>query len=66
MSECSVIEVLLVDNPKKAPSISCCMQSNVPEPIQLLLTEFSHLFAEPVDLPPSRSCDHSIPLIEGS
>jgi hypothetical protein len=31
-----------------------------------LLDSFSHIFAEPNELPPNRACDHSIPLVEGA
>jgi len=45
-------------------------QSAVPAPllpaIQEILTEFAALFEPPVGLPPSRDCDHSIPLIPGA
>lgn len=40
--------------------------SSVPEAIQHLLHEFDFLFAEPKSLPPSRFCDHHIPLIAGA
>lgn len=38
----------------------------VPAPIQALLTQFSHLFEEPSELPPRRACNHSIPLVQGA
>jgi hypothetical protein len=36
------------------------------EPIQHMINEFDYLFAEPQGLPPSRSCDHVIPLVPRS
>jgi hypothetical protein len=33
--------------------------------VQLLLNQFSSLFAEPKGLPSQRLCDHTIPLVEG-
>jgi hypothetical protein len=39
--------------------------SDIPE-VQQLLTEFDQLFQEPTVLPPSRNCDHQIPLIPGA
>jgi hypothetical protein len=33
--------------------------------IQQLIDEFVVLFEVPIELPPSRTCDHSIPLVEG-
>jgi hypothetical protein len=37
-----------------------------PPQLQELLNEFTDLFAEPLELPPWRSCDHTIPLVEGA
>lgn len=34
--------------------------------IQAILNEFVAIFAEPVSLPPRRSCDHTIPLVQGA
>lgn len=39
---------------------------NVPAPVQKILQEFAGVFAEPSGLPPTRYCDHRIPLIEGA
>jgi hypothetical protein len=38
----------------------------LPAEIQLLIDQFSELFQEPDGLPPSRACDHEIPLIPGA
>lgn len=38
----------------------------IPEKIQQVLQSYQDVFAEPKDLPPSRNCDHKIPLIEGA
>lgn len=44
--------------------------STVPSPldpaVQAILDEFAAVFAEPVGLPPRRSCDHTIPLVQGA
>jgi hypothetical protein len=37
-----------------------------PAEVQRLIHDFVVLFEVPVDLPPSRSCDHSIPLVDGA
>lgn len=40
--------------------------SVVPVVIQEVLQQFKEVFAEPTGLPPSKSCDHRIPLVEGA
>jgi hypothetical protein len=40
--------------------------AGIPAAIQSLLDEFDDLFQAPDSLPPSRQCNHSIPLIPGS
>jgi hypothetical protein len=42
------------------------LQVNIPADIQQLIEEFGDLFAVPSQLPPTRACDHSIPLIDGA
>jgi hypothetical protein len=65
LRELSVVEVVLIsDSPQQ--SDSCFAQTELPESVQELLHSFDHLFAEPQGLPPSRACDHSIPLVEGA
>jgi len=41
-------------------------QPEIPLPIQSLLDKYSTVFDEPVGLPPSRACDHAIPLTSGA
>lgn len=38
---------------------------SIPPSVQQLLYTYAYLFEEPKTLPPSRFCDHSIPLIQG-
>jgi hypothetical protein len=37
-----------------------------PFEVQQLIAEFAVLFELPTELPPARSCNHSIPLVEGA
>lgn len=39
---------------------------HMPPQIQQLIEEFTVLFEVPSDLPPSRQCDHTIPLVPGA
>jgi hypothetical protein len=39
---------------------------SLPHEIQALIQEFAELFEVPQNLPPSRACDHAIPLIDGA
>lgn len=41
-------------------------ENEVPLPVQALLDKYSTVFDEPVGLPPSRACDHAIPLTSGA
>jgi hypothetical protein len=59
----SVLELCLVDAAATEGDHNCWTQQDLPAPIQQLLASFDQLFQEPQELPPSRSCDHSIPLI---
>jgi hypothetical protein len=49
-------------------SLQLCSMSelSLPEPVTKLLQTFASVFDTPVSLPPSRSCDHSIPLVDGA
>ena len=39
---------------------------DVPEEIQQVIASFADIFEEPTGLPPRRSCDHKMPLVEGA
>lgn len=39
---------------------------NLAPRIRSILSQFAEVFADPVGLPPSRQCDHAIPLIPGA
>jgi hypothetical protein len=40
--------------------------TDLPSEVQKLVEDFSDLFASPSQLPPSRACDHAIPLVPGT
>jgi len=56
----AVLQLCSVENQQQSANAT-----HAPE-VQQLLTDFSDLFDPPTKLPPSRSCDHSIPLIPGA
>lgn len=62
LSDVASVQVLWVLETDEADSIT----QPVPAELQELLNQYSHIFATQVGLPPSRSCDHEIPLIEGA
>lgn len=47
-------------------AINSKQQESIPHPVKELIDQFSHLFADPVALPPQRSANHAIPLIPGA
>lgn len=57
----SVIQVCSVE-----VSVTEGVSVSIPVDIQHLIEEFSLLFEVPLELPPPRACDHSIPLIAGA
>jgi hypothetical protein len=46
--------------------LNCVEDMSLPKPISHLLHSYEDLFQPLTTLPPSRSCDHSIPLIDGA
>lgn len=48
------------------PPVSSDQCSDTPPAIQQLLSEFQTVTTPPSELPPERSCDHAIPLVEGA
>lgn len=49
-----------------ASQSSSSAATEIPPEIAAIIQEFDTLFQEPTELLPPRSCDHSIPLIEGA
>jgi hypothetical protein len=68
-----ILQGLLPDAPDQlvlqlepVPSDDPPISTSVPESVQGLLTDFTDLFSPPTSLPPSRACNHTIPLIPGA
>jgi hypothetical protein len=59
-------QILLQIDIAQQPAVPAKEQLQVPQFIRPLLDEYKDLFAEPTSLPPSRACDHQIPLILGA
>lgn len=57
-----LLQLCVVDD----ASSSSAAQTALPPEIQSVVDSFSGLFADPTGLPPSRPCNHSIPLIPGA
>lgn len=57
----SVVQLCVAQQEPVTPS-----KDPIPSVVQKLIDEFAIIFALPSELPPQRSCDHSIPLIEGA
>ena len=55
----AVLFIKSVQQPEKPATV----QKPAPKFLQQTLQEFSDIFVEPTTLPPSRNCDHSIPLV---
>jgi hypothetical protein len=58
---CTIVELWLLQN--SDPALA---QSTIHPSIQTLLQQFTPLFENLTGLPPSRDCDHTIPLVEGA
>ena len=56
-----VIQLCLVQLPESSQSVSSLNPA-----VSALLDEYAHLFESVSGLPPSRHCDHSIPLMSGA
>lgn len=61
LHEGSIVKVCTVLISDKAT-----IKLEVPSELAQLLDEFGDVFDAPSGLPPSRPCDHSIPLVEGA
>jgi hypothetical protein len=57
----SVVELAMVDTTPIQFE-----QLDLPPAMKALLSKFSSVFAPPVGMPPSRECDHTIPLVHGA
>ncbi|WVZ69878.1 LOW QUALITY PROTEIN: hypothetical protein U9M48_018599 [Paspalum notatum var. saurae] len=61
----TVVQIFSMDPVISAP-LPDGGKDTIPAEVQPLLQEFASVFETPTALPPSRSCDHSIPLIAGA
>jgi hypothetical protein len=66
LPEFSMVEVIIMQDSAQFASSSCYVHTYLSIPVHQLLHSFDHLFVEPQGLPPSKSCDHNIPLVEGA
>lgn len=62
----AMIELRLSMGDMKTDQIQTTTEKTIDPRIQVVLSKFADLFSEPVGLPPSRHCDHSIPLVPGA
>lgn len=75
LNHCDYISLHQLTGMVATESVECVLQlqatsesrpSDIPESVQPILKEFQELFSEPTGLPPSRNCDHHIPLVPGA
>lgn len=57
----TVLQLLFVEE-----SQAVTFDTSIPQPLLTVLQQYTEVFTPPQSLPPSRGCDHSIPLIEGA
>ncbi|CAO2034871.1 unnamed protein product [Urochloa humidicola] len=57
MVQVCTVEIAVVDGE---------VEVSMPPEVQALVQQFAELFEVPIDLPPQRSCDHAIPLMDGA
>jgi len=62
LSSANIAPVHSIQEPTPAPA----SLENIPPQIQQLLNKYTHLFQEPLDLPPVRVDDHHISLVPGA
>jgi hypothetical protein len=63
----TLLDEVLVQLCVLSPDSVCSSEVKLlPAEIQLLVDQFLVLFQEPDGLPPSRACEHEIPLIPGA
>lgn len=67
VSDCVIIQPELAsDSVHHDHVFSIAEKEEIPQVVQQLISKYDSLFQEPTQLPPERSCDHSIPLLPGA
>lgn len=61
--EFTVVELQLIQDTQET---KVTVMDEVPPEIQAVLDQFAAVFYPPTELPPRRSCDHRIPLVDGA
>lgn len=61
--EFTIVELQLI---RETQETKVTVLEDVPEEIQQVIASFADIFEESAGLPPRRSCDHKIPLVEGA
>jgi hypothetical protein len=59
--DCNMVELVQISSDQQPESTDPLLDS-----IQSLLQQFQQVFDAPSEIPPSRACDHKIPLIVGA
>jgi hypothetical protein len=60
------LELMLVSDTEQCEVSIEPVDTHIDSRLETILLQFAELFSEPVGLPPSRQCDHAIPLIDGA
>jgi hypothetical protein len=62
----AMVELRLLPEPHESGNSDSNADTVIDPRVKKVLAQFSEVFAEPAGLPPSRQCDHAIPLVSGA